>query len=273
MMPKVSDILEICKEIAPPILCEEYDNAGLLVGDVHQEVGGILLALDLRKDVIQEAVEKGANLLITHHPVLFSPTQRLVEDGGEISNIRRLIQCGISHIAMHTNLDAVDDGICDVLCRRLGIENPQRLTNASDEALIELGVPMGYGRIGTVKEQPLAQFARMVRDALEAECVQYAGEGDKIIQRVAVASGSGASVAEEAYRKGADCLVTGEIRHHLALEYVQRGMAMVDAGHYDTEKVILPILQERLQSALFALNYNVHVLLTKTETGIFTQVG
>ena len=273
MKPKVSDVLSVCNEIAPAILCEGFDNAGLLIGGAQQEVTGILVALDLRREVIEEAVQEGINLVVTHHPILFSPAQQMVEDGGERSNIREMIRRDMAHIAMHTNLDAVDGGVCDALCECLDIQNTQRLANASDEALIELGVPMGYGRIGSVEETTLADFAKKVQDALDAECVQFAGEKERTVRRVAVASGSGASVAENAFLKGADCFVTGEIKHHLAIEYAQKGMGMIDAGHYDTEKVILPVLCERLQSALFALNYNIPILLTKTETGIFTRVG
>lgn len=224
-MATCKDVLAAMEAYAPPELAEDWDNVGLLV-DNPEELTGILTALDIDDDVIREAQALNCNLIVTHHPVIFSPLKRLEENG----IVFRLIRNGMGAICMHTNLDAAPMGVNEVLARLLNMENR--------EAFIPCG------RIGDVAEISAAELAQKCAINLGA-AVKYV-DGGKPIRRLAVISGAGGSLMEDAIKAGADALVTGEGSHHAALDAKLAGLTLVVAGHYATEYPIVPILARYL---------------------------
>ena len=255
--------------IAPLALQEDFDHSGLQCGEMHQEIHTILLALDCTEAVVQEAIAKGAQLIVTHHPLLFHPIQDLTDQGYVQRILRKLVRHNIALFAAHTNLDNVDGGVCDALAHVFALENTEKIL---DSGMLFCGKPQGYGRIGDIPPVALRDFAAQAKQKLQAARVAFVGDPGRIISRLAVASGSGGVCFAQAAAMGADCILSAEIKHSVALEFAAQGVCLVDAGHYATEKVVLPVLQERLQSALIALQYTVSVLRADADRDVFAGV-
>ena len=231
-MAVVSDILDRLSDLMPLELAEDYDNVGLLAGSRKNEISAVMCALDLNTYVIDEAVEKGAGLIVTHHPILFRGRKNLCEDEPEGCMLAKLVRAGISLIAMHTNYDSADDGVNDALAATLGIKNVENL---------ESGV-----RIGNVDEIALSQLALHVRNTLGGVVRRY-GNADMKVSRVAMLGGSGGSYAPIAIAAGAQVFITGEASYHTALDVWDRGVAVLEAGHAATEYPAVHHLAEKIR--------------------------
>lgn len=213
------------------------DNVGLLVGNGKDIVKGILVCLDLTDQSVSEAVEVGANLIVTHHPVIFDGIKSVTSD----SLIYRVIRNGISVISAHTNLDAAEGGINDYLCELVGLTNviiPEK----------EEGIFFTVGRIGEF-EKPISadDLAEKLSAVLSAN-VRYVGE-NSFIKRLAVCSGGGGSLFREALSTGADAYLTGDVKHDVFMDSHNIGFTVFDAGHFSTEDIIINPLCELLKKA------------------------
>ena len=240
----VQDVFNFIASLAPYETQDSFDNSGLLVGDPSWEVRGIHIAMDVTSSVLDEAVAHGANLIVTHHPMMFSARKRLVETDSEARLLCRMIRHEIALIAAHTNLDQAPDGINDVLAQTIG------LTNITGE---------GYVRIGELPAPTTAEaFARQSGEALRA-VVRIMGNPAQEIRRVAVTSGAGSDSVKDALALGADAFLTGEAKHHHALEAAESGMIVFEAGHHATEEPGIFALADALQNHLNALQYKIHV--------------
>ena len=224
----VQEIFTFLHNRAPFDTAEGWDNPGMLVGDPHRAVGTVLVALDATAGAVDTAAAVGADLIVTHHPVIFAPLKRLAAD----SIPYRLAAAGISLIAAHTNLDKADGGVNDTLAARLGLAD---VTVAADE----------YTRIGTLAEAMSARdFAAHVAAVLDTP-VRY--NGDKTVRTVAVCGGSGGDFMLR-MTDGADAYVTGEVRHHEWLAAADR-INVIEAGHYATEVPVVDTLCAWLEEA------------------------
>ena len=223
---KVSEILEYINIISPLSLAESYDNAGLLVGSGDIEVTGIETCLDITNKAVDEAAAKGANLIVSHHPVIFHGLKTVPAD----SPVYRMIANGISAICIHTNFDITEGGVNDTLLELLGFE---------EREVLEPIHPNGLG-FGAVCDLELGftprALAEHCKNTLFAEDIRYCGSPELEIKRVAVVSGSGGSLLRLAREKGCQALITGDIKHDVWIDANNIGMALIDAGHYGTEK-------------------------------------
>lgn len=243
-MLTVKDVYDYIDGLAPFGTQDGFDNAGLLVGNPAWEVRGIHVAMDVTTSVLDEAITTGANLIVTHHPMMFSARKNLVETDSEGMLLCRMIRREIALIAAHTNLDMAPGGINDVLAGTLG------LTNVSGE---------GYLRVGDLPVPMSAEtFARQAGETLHT-AVRLMGRPERKIRRVGVSSGAGSENWEEARAMGADAFFTGEMKHHHALAAAEAGMAALEAGHHATEEPGIFALADALQNHLNALQYKVHV--------------
>lgn len=231
MSVTVQEILRELTAFAPPELACSWDNVGLLV-DAGRPVTKVLTALDITADVVREAAAEGCELIVSHHPVIFDPMKRITAEDVPAM----LLQNGISGICMHTNLDATSGGVNDTLADLLGISREDR-RNFADNC----------GRIGTVQQTTVAAIAGFCARTLHSG-VKYVDSG-KPVTCLAEVSGGGGSYLQEAIDEGADCLVTGEAAHHIALLAKQKGVALVVAGHWGTEQGIADVLAARLHTA------------------------
>lgn len=231
MSVTVQEILQELKAFAPPELACSWDNVGLLV-DAGRPVDKVLTALDITAAVVEEAAREGCQLIVSHHPVIFDPMKRITAD--DIPAL--LLKNGISGICMHTNLDAASGGVNDTLADLLGIAQEGRRNFADD-----------CGRIGAVTPTTTAVLARFCAETLHSG-VKYVDSG-KPVTCLAEVSGAGGSYLQQAIDEGADCLVTGEAAHHIALLAKQKGVGLVVAGHWGTEQGIADVLAARLHTA------------------------
>lgn len=235
-MSTVFDLYSAIDQFAPFSLSMDFDNTGILVGDRHQPVSKVLLALDCTIDVVNYAKEIGAQLIITHHPVIFHPIKRVNED----SVVYHLIRSQIAVISAHTNLDIAEGGVNDVLAQAIGLQNISGLE------LLDPAAQSYLGRIGTLSNPISAsEFAALVKESLHARSVKFADAGNKI-QKVALCSGSGADCLASALAAGADALLTSEVKQHEYLNAAAAGISIFDAGHFDTEDIVIETLKEKL---------------------------
>lgn len=240
---KLDEFIKIMNGIAPAELAEEWDNPGLLIGTRKAEIKKVLVALDCSAATANEAAEWGADLLLTHHPVFFGGVKHILPNDPETAAPFTLLENGIALFAAHTNLDAADGGVNDCLAEVFGLEDVQKLP------------PEGLGRIGTLPE-PLsfAELASLAESRLGTR-VRITGDGSKLIRRFAMIGGGGAGELFSAKAAGADAYITGEMKHHLAIQADFIGLSVIEAGHYETERIVLPRLIERLQAASNDVQY------------------
>ena len=222
---KLNEIIRFADELAPFDSAEAWDNTGLLVGSPDREISRALLALDVTPAVITEAREKGAQLIISHHPVIFAPLRAIRPDDAAYL----LAKNDIAALCLHTDLDRAEQGVNTALGAALELENT---------ALY----PESFLLTGDTKEPYTAEsFAVFIKQRLHAPSVRYT---DGRVSRVAVSSGGGGEGIELAKACGADALVTGELKHHQYLYAVQHGVAAFDAGHFSTENVVIEPLKK-----------------------------
>lgn len=242
-MMKIENFLSACEAMAPRALALDFDNPGLLVGPDHDEIHKVLVALDCTEAVAREAVNWGADLVLTHHPMFFSGIKRFTPCDPGTSAAYILARNGIGLFAAHTNLDAAQGGVNDALCGALGVINTRVIGNE------------GIARIGTLSESTtLRGFAAHVQERLGGR-VRIAGAPDAAVARVAVMGGSGGNDVKLVRNEGADVYVTGEIKHSQAIEAIHLGLAVIEAGHYETERVVLPSVIYRLQTLTDGVQY------------------
>lgn len=350
MPAKCREIIAIMETLAPPELAAEWDNVGLLLGDPEKEVRRVLVALDITPEVVEEASSRGANLIISHHPLFFRPWKNLRFDGGRGALVKRLVQEDIMVYSAHTNLDFAALGVSYHLAVRLGLEDivvlqptyreryyklvtfvPEEAESRVREAICAAGAgwignyshctfrtlgtgtflplsgtnpyigqegrleevkeyrletilprerlsgvlqalvkahpyeeaaydvyplanegpPQGAGRLGRLPQAvSLQELALNVKKELGAERVAVVGDVERKVQKVAVCGGAGSDMLETARAKGAEVLITGDVKYHEAWRALELGVALIDAGHFATERVIVPALVQYLQEEL-----------------------
>jgi dinuclear metal center YbgI/SA1388 family protein len=245
-MTTVSDIYDFLDGKAPFSLQMSFDNAGFLVGDGTHPVTKILVSLDITEEVIREAKELGAELIVSHHPVIFFPAKRVTADEPLGRKLIGLIQNDIAAICCHTNLDAVADGVNDALAERAGLTKVEQL---HQDGVDGQGRPYGIGRVGELtQEMPLSDYLSFLKRNLAPNGVRYADAG-RPVRRVAVGGGACADMMKDALDKGCDTFVTSDVKYDGFLDAEAWGINLVDAGHFPTENVVCPRLVEWLQKA------------------------
>ena len=236
---KISDIYNMLDEKFNFSSACSYDNPGHLVGSMNDDVKGIVVCLDCTEEAVSQAISEGANLIISHHPVIFDGLKSVTDE----SIVYRLIRADISVISVHTNLDQADGGVNDALCEKAGLENVEKV--ADHEGFLY--------RIGELAEPLTAdEFATKISKSL-AYPVKYVGTNTHI-KRVAVCSGSGGSMLYEVAEQGIDAYLTADIKHDVFMDAHSMGIALFDAGHFGTEDIIVSILANQLKKAFPEIN-------------------
>jgi dinuclear metal center YbgI/SA1388 family protein len=259
-------ILTILNSLAPFSLAEDWDNVGLLLGAPDQKVTGILIGLDPTAQLLDEAITRGANLVITHHPIIFSALKSIRIDQPTGAFINKALTKGISVIACHTNLDVVPTGVSRILAQRLGLTALATLsaTTAGDSDI-------GFGQIGTLP-LPLNshEFLEHLCKALSLPALSMAGHLPETIQRVAVCGGSGSDFATMAQAQGAQLYITGEVKHHVARWAEEVNFCIIDAGHFATEHLISAALAAELAATLASQSFEIPVYATEKQINPFS---
>ena len=231
---KNQDIYHIINQIAPFANQESWDNSGLLIGNAYDSVSGIVITLDITQRAIQKAYDNNCNLIISHHPVIFSALKKLDSN----SMPYQLIKHNISAICCHTNLDiaGLNGLLANKLCSILDTESE----------ILPL-MPDGLGKIIQLKNfEKIDNIARQAKQALGCEVVRYSANGRNLIHKIGICSGSGASLLED-IAETCDCLLTGDVKHDRWYKAEELDLALIDCGHYHTEIIMVDYLAEQLR--------------------------
>ena len=229
-MATVREIYNFIDSIAPFNTAEEWDNAGLLVGDENKTINRIMFALDCTEDVINQAISCGADLIVTHHPIIFKPLSELTAD----SLVYKLIKNDLSIICAHTNYDKAIEGVNDILCDTVELENIVKIENTC----------LNVGEL--TAEMSSNEFAQHIKSKLNG-VVRY-NSIEKKIKKIAVCSGSGSDYLSLAKELNCDALLTGDGSHHSFLDADEMGILLVCAGHFETENITIKLLSDKIKN-------------------------
>ena len=236
---RCSEVMNILENLSPVMFAENWDNVGLLVGREDKTVHKVMIALDATEDVVEQAVLQGVDLLLTHHPLLFSSIKRITEADFIGRRLLKLIRNDICYYAMHTNFDVM--GMADAAADAMGLYRCEVLEITYEDDISKEGI----GRIGRLPQKmTLEQTAGLCKDAFSIDKVRVYGDAKTEVELAAIVPGSGKDYIETAIAKGADVLITGDIGHHNGLDAMEQGLAIIDAGHYGVEKLFVPYMQE-----------------------------
>jgi dinuclear metal center YbgI/SA1388 family protein len=260
-MPRLSDIISVIEQLAPPALAEDWDNCGLQVGEPGNEVGKLLVALDPLPEVIDEAVRAGASLVVSHHPLFFGAVRSLDTSSGTGAAVKSAIRGGVAVYSAHTSLDSVSPGVSDALASVIKLKDTRPIVRAVDQA-----TGSGLGRIGTLpRPMKVGAIAAAFKEALGLPRVRLTGDPERSVRRAAICGGSGSELIGDAVESGAEVFVTGDVKYHAALMAAALGIAVLDVGHYESEKYALPAFAARLRQAFRKKGWKVAVELSAVQ--------
>lgn len=246
---KCSEMISILRELAPETCACDWDNPGLLAGRGDKEVKKIYIALDATDRVVDEAIRLGADMLLTHHPLIFKAIKKVNDENFITNRLIKLIQADISYYAMHTNFDAAPGCMADLAAERLGLRKCTPL-----EVLGEMKEEAyGIGKTGFLsREMTVRELAALVKERFELPFLLVYGDHllDRPVSRVSICPGAGGSELEAAVKNGSEAIVTGDISHHQGIDAAARGMAVIDAGHYGLEHIFIPYMADYLEKHL-----------------------
>ena len=247
MRVTVKQIADHIERLAPRGLAEPWDNPGLMVGDMDKEVSSVYIALDGTSRNVREAIALGADMIITHHPLIFTSVNRVIEQDVTGSVIINLIKNDIALYSAHTNFDIADGGMNDILCDKLDIVDTRHFDDL--ECVDGNGKPLdNIGRVGRLDTPTeMADYVDYVKNVLGCAAISYTGDPSDVITTAAVCSGSGGDLIYCAYNAGADVYITSEIKHHEAQLALELGINLIDAGHFETENIIRDFMEEYLK--------------------------
>ena len=253
MAVKCSRIMEWFNKKWPEELACGWDNVGLLAGRTDKEVHKVYIALDATDAVVTAAIESGADMLLTHHPLIFSPLKKVTDTDLVGRRILRLIQADISYYAGHTSFDIARGGMADLAAELFGCF--EEGTEPLEETGEQEGAPVGVGKVGNLKESlSVEELAFLVKERFSIPAVTvYCRDKKQKVTRIAVSPGSGKGMAKEAAAKGAQVLITGDMGHHDGLDIMEDGLALIDAGHYGLEHIFADKVAEELLEVGFGL--------------------
>ena len=265
-MATVREIYQYLDGLAPFSLQMDFDNAGFLVGRGDRQVARLLVSLDITEEVVAEAAELGCQLIVSHHPVIFFPAKSITDSDPTGRTLLSLTERQIAAVCAHTNLDAVHGGVNDALAQKLGLVQIEQLKQDGVDAS---GRPYGIGRVGNTAGIPMyaPAFAAFVKEALGANGVRYV-DARSPVRRVAVGGGACADMLKDALAMGCDTFVTADVKYNGFLDAKALGVNLIDAGHYPTEQVVVPVLAKWLESGF----PKVEVLTTQRHKEVFSYL-
>ncbi len=254
---KCYEIMERLEELSPTIYAEDWDNVGLLVGRREKDVRKIYIALDATDEVIEEAVKLQTDMLITHHPLIFSAMKKIQSDDYIGRRILRLARHDIACYAMHTNFDIM--GMADAAADEIGLRKREVLDITYEDDIAKEGI----GRRGKLPQiMTLEECAVHVKKCFHLEHVKVFGDPEATVETAAICPGSGKSVVSDAVLAKTDVLITGDIDHHTGIDANAQGLMIIDAGHYGIEKIFIAYIKEYVHRELPEMTVYTHPLVS-----------
>ncbi len=250
------EIVKYLETKYPKELAYEWDNVGLQVGSLNRKVKTILVTLDVTKEVINEAIDKKADLIISHHPLIFKPLTSVAIESPRGWMINKMIKHDIALYSMHTNYDLAEGGMNDVLADLLEIKNSKLLDSID-----------GIGRFGEINPMNMIDFIQKVKTVLNLDSVRFIGTTNKVVSVVGVSGGSGSNHVGQAKKQNCDVYLTGDVTYHTALDCIQMGLNVIDVGHY-AEKVFKKAVANDLET-MFS---EVTVIISAVDSNPYTTL-
>ena len=239
---RAKDIIKLMNKWALPELIDSWDNTGFQIGDENQEIKRILIALDLDSKVLKKAINENFQMIITHHPLIFQPINSITNLNYKEKMIYDLIRNDIIVYNAHSNLDQAEGGVNDELAKLLGLKNTRILRKNHENEINSYG----YGKIGDIDDINILDYLDFIKKALKTDNLVVYGDMNKKVNKIAVCGGSGSDFIYDAYKENSCVYITGDIKYHDAQLADELGLTLVDAGHYHTEKIILPVIKDYL---------------------------
>lgn len=235
---KIKNVIDVIEAFAPPILQETYDNSGMQVGSVQAPLKGVLLCVDVTEAVLEEALELGANLVVSHHPLLFHPLTQVVGANAAQRIVERALVAGVAIYSAHTNLDSAPSGLSVLLGQKLGLQNMQILVP-------HVGKAGGYGVVGDLVggERPTLEYLQEVKKTLNCRSIRYSDLCRTSVTRVALSTGSGASFIPNAVAAQADLYLAADFKYNdfTAADF---HCVVADVGHFESEYCAIELLYD-----------------------------
>lgn len=243
---KIEEFVKCMERIAKPSLAEEWDNVGLMCGNLNDEVTKVLICLDVTDEVIDIAVREHADMVLSHHPLIFSPIKKVTNGTGTEGRVYKLIREGIACYSMHTNFDSAV--MADICAEKLGLTDmyPMEPSEIDDNA--------GIGMIGEFEPSTdLFELAEKIKKVFDIDAVRVYESTNKTIRKAALLPGSGKGYVDVAVSHDADVFITGDLGHHDCLDAVAAGLSVIDASHYGLEKVFIQYMEDYITDKMPAL--------------------
>jgi dinuclear metal center YbgI/SA1388 family protein len=235
---KISDIIDHLETIAPGYYQEEYDNSGLIAGDITKECTGVLISLDCTEEIVNEASEKKCNLIVSHHPLIFRPIRRIHPADETGRTLMAAIKSDITIYAIHTNLDNIISGVNATIADRLGLINREILLPKAE------GVSVGSGLIGDLRKAvPERQLLKDLKEEFNIPAIRHSPLTGKPVTRIALCGGSGSFLISSALQRGAGFFISADIKYHAFFEG-EKEMVIADIGHYESEQFTIGLLYQ-----------------------------
>ncbi|MBC7959709.1 MAG: Nif3-like dinuclear metal center hexameric protein [Vallitaleaceae bacterium] len=244
----VKDVMRVMEQFAPLSLAQDWDNCGLVVGDEVHTVKKIYLAIDPTKEVIQAAIATGADMIVTHHPLMIHKINQVNASTVVGQKIIQLIHNNVALYCAHTNLDQAIGGLNDFLAEKLGFSAFEvlEITGTDNE-----GNNVGFGRVGFLKKPiQLEILAQKIKETLGLNYIHLVGDRHRWVQKVAIGSGSGMDALSHAIACDADVFITGDVKYHGAIEAKELGISLIDATHFGTENIVSELLSQIFKNEL-----------------------
>ncbi|MEF9951670.1 MAG: Nif3-like dinuclear metal center hexameric protein [Clostridium sp.] len=251
---KCSKLCSIIEGEYPLQLREDYDNVGLLLGKYESNIEKVLVALEITPKVIDEAINCGVDIIVTHHPLIFKPLKKITDNGYIESMVIKLIENKIALYSSHTNFDSSKNGMNDILADKIGLVNIKCLDSKGD-------TDEGIGRFGSLENSlSFKELYTTIKEKFNLSRIIVSGSDETSINKVAVVGGSGGDLIKLAMKKGCKCIITGDVKHHAALDFSSQGMCIVDLTHYASE-----IIFKEHFSSFLKKNTDIEVIVSKVE--------
>lgn len=239
-MVKLNKILDFLTDLAPLEYAENYDNVGLLVGDNERSVEKIMVTLDADENVLKDALDKECDLIISHHPLIFSPLKKVVTSDAISNTVMTLIKSDISLISMHTNFDSVQSGLCDLFLDKIVKTNKREALDGEDINTC--------GRVteldGKIK---LADLINTVKKEFNLDSLKYIGDEERVIKKLAVCNGGGADFIYKVKELGADAYISGDFKYHHARFAYENGISLIEVPHYNAEIIFCQYMKDLIE--------------------------
>ncbi|MGM0378563.1 MAG: Nif3-like dinuclear metal center hexameric protein [Bacillota bacterium] len=255
-------IANLLQEIAPIDLAEDWDNVGFQVGNINLEIDRVLIALEVTPEVIEEAKQKNIDLIITHHPLIFSDLKNITSDDNISKMVIDLIKSNIHLYVSHTNMDIAEKGLNNYLANLLDLKRINQLSDENNE--------LGLGIVGYL-DSPLKldKLSQKMKKVLNIDTLKIVKANDKKIRKVGICTGAGSDLISKMKKNGCRCFITGDIKYHEAQMAKMIDLNIIDATHFHTEKIFIDFISEYLNKRIMEKGYDVKIIKSEIDINPF----